>query len=129
MKDVYSRGQSLSEYALVLALIFAAVLGMQTYIKRGIQGVIKTTADTLGEEEEGAKEAGLVELEYAEPLAITSLEGKGVVVTEGETITLRRKKDITTGFWNFTYGMGDAGSFSASDKENPDIGSTSESKL
>ena len=58
MKGLYSRGQSLSEYALVLTLIVAAVFGIQAYVKRGIQGVIKTTADTLSEERVESSQGG-----------------------------------------------------------------------
>ena len=68
MKGIYFQGQSLSEYALVLTLIFAAVFGMQAYMKRGIQGVIKTTADTLSEEaiESGGGSVILPRLEWDE---------------------------------------------------------------
>lgn len=41
------RAQSLNEYAIVIALITLAGIGMQTYIKRGIQGNIKAMADVL----------------------------------------------------------------------------------
>ncbi len=127
MKSVYSRGQSLSEYALVLALIVAAVFGMQAYMKRGIQGVIKTTADTLSGETNESKEEGLAKLKYIDPLAITSLEGK-CVVTDKTRTNLARERTTATGIWEFTYGIGDAGSFSASDKENPDTKSAVENK-
>ncbi|MDD5560990.1 MAG: hypothetical protein PHT50_02525 [Candidatus Omnitrophica bacterium] len=35
------RAQSTAEYVIVLGLIVAAVIGMQTYVKRGFQGRIK----------------------------------------------------------------------------------------
>jgi len=36
---LYSRkAQSTAEYAIVIGLVIAAVLGMQTYVKRGLQG-------------------------------------------------------------------------------------------
>lgn len=48
------RGQSINEYVLVIALVTLAGIGMQNYIKRGIQGIVKTSADTLaGEQTEG----------------------------------------------------------------------------
>lgn len=41
------RAQSINEYAMVIAIITLAAVTMQTHIKRGIQGVIKRTADDL----------------------------------------------------------------------------------
>ena len=49
-----SMGQSINEYVLVIVLVTLAGIGMQSYIKRGIQGIVKTSADTLaGEQTEG----------------------------------------------------------------------------
>lgn len=49
MSGFFSRkAQSLIEYSLILAIIGAVLLGMQVYMKRGIQGVVKTAADQLG---------------------------------------------------------------------------------
>jgi len=44
------RAQSINEYVLVITLVALAGIGMQTYIKRGIQGIVKTSADTLANE-------------------------------------------------------------------------------
>ncbi len=44
------RGQSINEYVLVIVLVTLAGIGMQSYIKRGIQGIVKTSADTLAGE-------------------------------------------------------------------------------
>ncbi len=43
-------GQSINEYVLVIVLVTLAGIGMQSYIKRGIQGIVKTSADTLAGE-------------------------------------------------------------------------------
>jgi Flp pilus assembly pilin Flp len=53
-----SRAQSLSEYALLIAIIGAALIGMQTYMKRGIQGVVKLAADEIGNQRNGSIEEG-----------------------------------------------------------------------
>lgn len=39
------------EYSLILAIVGAALIGMQLYMKRGLQGVVKTAADQLGTQE------------------------------------------------------------------------------
>ncbi len=47
MLSMRKKAQSFNEYALVIALITLVGIGMQTYIKRGIQAVIKGSADVL----------------------------------------------------------------------------------
>ena len=44
--DLY--GQSIMEYASLIALVVVVFLVMGTYIRRGIQGLVKVTADQLG---------------------------------------------------------------------------------
>lgn len=43
-----SKAQSISEYVILFGIITAALLGMQVYMKRGIQAVIKVAADEIG---------------------------------------------------------------------------------
>jgi hypothetical protein len=45
-----SRGQSILEYSLLAGCVVAAFVVMQIYIKRGIQGRLKVTADQIGEQ-------------------------------------------------------------------------------
>jgi len=44
------KGQSTLEYAILIAIIVAALLAMQIYIKRGIQGKLRSSADSIGEQ-------------------------------------------------------------------------------
>ena len=44
------RGQSTLEYAILIAVIVAALLAMQTYMKRGYQGKLRENADNIGEQ-------------------------------------------------------------------------------
>lgn len=46
-RDSQPAGQAIVEYAIVVGLIVAAILGMQVYAKRGIQAGIKGAADQL----------------------------------------------------------------------------------
>ncbi len=39
------QGQSTAEYAILIGLIIAVAVGMQTYVKRGLQGKTKDAAD------------------------------------------------------------------------------------
>jgi Flp pilus assembly pilin Flp len=39
------KAQSTAEYAVLIALVVAAVVGMQTYVKRGVQARVKDASD------------------------------------------------------------------------------------
>jgi hypothetical protein len=42
------KGQGFLEYAVLIGCIVITLFAMQTYLKRGIQGIIKSTSDDLG---------------------------------------------------------------------------------
>jgi hypothetical protein len=44
------KGQSTLEYAVLIIIIIGALLSIQTYIKRGIQGRLKGAADDIGDQ-------------------------------------------------------------------------------
>ena len=44
------RGQSTLEYAVLVIVIIGALLSIQVYIKRGVQGRFKQAADDIGEQ-------------------------------------------------------------------------------
>lgn len=44
------KGQSTLEYAILIVIIIAALLSIQVYIKRGIQGRFKSATDDIGDQ-------------------------------------------------------------------------------
>ncbi len=44
------RAQSMLEYAVLMVVIIGALIAMQTYFKRGIQGRMKSSADDVGDQ-------------------------------------------------------------------------------
>jgi Flp pilus assembly pilin Flp len=44
-------GQVLIEYTMIIGVIVAILMAMSTMIKRGLQGMIKVTADQIGNQE------------------------------------------------------------------------------
>lgn|SRR3989338_363044 len=52
-------GQSIVEYGILIGLVSAALISMNTYMKRGLQAGIKIAADSLGNQTDG-----LVERDY-----------------------------------------------------------------
>lgn len=44
------KGQSLVEYSLILGAIIIGILFMQLYVRRGVEGMLKSRADSIGEQ-------------------------------------------------------------------------------
>lgn len=48
------KGQSTLEYAVLIVVIIGALLSIQVYVKRGIQGRMKDSADQIGDQYSGS---------------------------------------------------------------------------
>lgn len=70
-KLLYSIGQSTLEYALLIAVIAAALITMQVYIKRGIQGRVRDMADQISPNQ---YERGTTKSEYTTTQSGTSVQ-------------------------------------------------------
>ncbi|MDP2652463.1 MAG: hypothetical protein Q8Q08_00350 [Candidatus Omnitrophota bacterium] len=44
------KGQSTLEYAVLIIIVIGALLSIQVYIKRGVQGRLKSAADDIGDQ-------------------------------------------------------------------------------
>jgi uncharacterized protein (UPF0333 family) len=44
------RAQSVLEYAILMVIVIAALISIQTYIKRGLQGRLTSAADDIGDQ-------------------------------------------------------------------------------
>jgi uncharacterized protein (UPF0333 family) len=44
------KGQSTLEYAILIIIIIAALITLQSYIKRGVQGRLASSADSVGDQ-------------------------------------------------------------------------------
>ena len=49
MRIINRKGQSTLEYAILIIIIIAALISLQTYIKRGLSGRLKSATDDIGE--------------------------------------------------------------------------------
>lgn len=130
----HKKAQSLNEYALVLALVAMAGIGMQIYIRQGVQSVVKLTADnlatggrlesvTVAPEEaanallNGVKELGLNDFKMINPIEIHTEKGTDVETTAATT---REKQDSTqvTGKWAVTYTLNTADIYNSLERQN-----------
>ena len=49
MRRIFNKkAQSTLEYAILIAVVVGALIGMQTYVKRGLQGRLKAATDDVG---------------------------------------------------------------------------------
>lgn len=66
-------GQSTAEYAIVFALVVAAAIAIQTYVKRGLQGRVRDVVNYTGNDQfvEGDTEFGFTGDQY-EPYYMAS---------------------------------------------------------
>jgi len=49
------KGQSVLEYALIIAVVVAGLIAMQIYMKRGIQGKLRSSTDEIGAQFDAGK--------------------------------------------------------------------------
>ena len=127
------KGQSVSEYVMVIGIVAAALLLMQTYIKRGVQMVIKASADELKMSEEGIgqfegiQESGLAkyeEIEYKGAKGIKIHTEREIITSESppsgtgpiKEVAINKDRTTTQGKWKISYRLEGAGSFDASEK-------------
>lgn len=68
------KAQSTAEYVIVLGLIVAAVIAMQTYVKRGFQGRIKDAVDYTDQGGQGGNTVNFATKQY-EPYYLESKFG------------------------------------------------------
>lgn len=66
-----TKAQSTAEYVIVLGLIVAAVIAMQTYVKRGFQGRIKDAVDYTGQSGQSGEAVSFTTKQY-EPYYLES---------------------------------------------------------
>lgn len=53
------KGQSITEYAILIGIVSAAIMGMNVYVKRGVQAGIKQSVDQMASQEDGVAETRL----------------------------------------------------------------------
>jgi len=99
MRFFNKKGQNTAEYAILIALVIAAAVAMQTYVKRGMQGGVKFAVDKVKKSDTGT---GQYEPYYLESLYnVTQSAFKDTVKTEvggnvTRTIGVGEQKHTTT---------------------------------
>ena len=80
------KGQSTLEYAVLIIIIIGALLSIQVYIKRGLQGRLKSSADDIGDQYSDGNQNVLKTISTHSRTADTFLVGRqGSQLLENET--------------------------------------------
>ena len=74
-----NRGQSTLEYAILIVVVIMALIGMQAYLKRGISGRMKDSADQIGDQFNPAFASGNIVTSMGG--SVTQLTDMGVETT------------------------------------------------
>lgn len=127
------RAQTLNEYAMVFIIMATSFLMLQVYLKRGIQGMIKSTADDLsmpaqniykiGSQALGVMEPGLVEYKDVQVSVNSEKESTLDELPQTNPNPVRvfevvKDDSAVTGAWTTIYKLGleGAGSFNAEER-------------
>jgi hypothetical protein len=84
LRKIGKRAQTTAEYAILIALVVAAVTAMQIYVKRGMQGKVKDVVDGMGT---GMGYAGAVTSQY-EPYYLNSTSNTNQSGNDNETVAI-----------------------------------------
>jgi hypothetical protein len=89
------KAQSTLEYAIIIAVVVAGMVAMQVYLRRGISGKMRTSADSIGDQFDPATSTG----SFSTNSTSSSNE---VVETTGVTGTNMTQTQTRTGSENMT---------------------------
>lgn len=82
------KGQSTLEYAVLIAIVVGALITMQIYIKRGIQGRLRSSSDDIGEQFSPGRTTSL----YTYKSDYTALETVADLATKTEVQTQKQER-------------------------------------
>ena len=85
----FNHAQSTLEYAIIIAAVVAALLAIQIYMKRGVQGKLRESTDEIGEQFEASKTASTTE-------KTRSATSEQIVSGGTTTTTLKNEEQKTT---------------------------------
>lgn len=94
------RAQSTLEYAILIAVVVGALIGMQTYVKRGLQNRLKLAADDIGQGQfEPAVTTVGQTVDHGAYTGSYTVDVEGTVTKDDSGRTVTYTEDITTTPW------------------------------
>ncbi len=88
-----NRGQSTLEYALIIAVALAALLAMQHYMRRGVEGKLRSSADSMGEQYSAGDTRGTHTTQQMDASAEREVFGKELSGQRADGVSVRQVTD------------------------------------
>jgi len=102
--------QSMLEYCLFIALILAALAGMQTYGKRGLAAALKSTADKMGMQQAGESGYNATQSLFLQAVAPANVSGENIMAGYEQKTLKNRQYNSTKVSTTTTQFSGTSGS-------------------
>ena len=102
-------GQAIVEYAILVGIVTAALMTMQTYMKRGVQAGIKVAADQFGDQRQGLKERDKNRnwiVKDESKVTANTPPSTGSVELRPDGVTVYRTAYVTTGSGRQSFSLG-----------------------
>ena len=93
------RAQSTLEYAILIAVVVGALIGMQTYVKRGLQGRLRVATDDVGSQFEPALTTVDQTIDHGAYTGSYNIAEDGTVKKEESGRRVEYTEDVTITPW------------------------------
>lgn len=90
------KGQSILEYAMIVAVVVAALLAIQIYMKRGVQGKLRSSVDDIGAQFDAGKTKVVSETNRT-GVTVEETEQGVTTVSTGEGPSTRAEETTSSG--------------------------------
>jgi len=87
LNEKRQKGQSTLEYAILIIIIIGALLSIQVYIKRGVQGRLKSATDDIGDQFSPGNTNVVMKMTTNSKTRDTFIAGTTSSVLKGDEIT------------------------------------------
>ena len=101
LRPLRLQGQSTVEYAVVIAVIVAALVAMNIYMKRGVQGKLRSATDQVGEQYRPGLTTGQYTI-HSESTRLDELKLKADGTSDGTSTSTLQADEIQTRFGSET---------------------------
>lgn len=78
------KGQSMVEYALIITIVALALLAVNIYMKRGVEGKLRDSGDSIGQQFEARATEVIVNRDASGTVSEENLAGKTTVTLTGD---------------------------------------------
>ncbi len=89
------KGQSTLEYAMIVAVVVAGLFAMQIYMKRGVQGKLRSSTDEIGAQFEAGESQVIANSSHTGTTVETTASSVTTSTTAGDNTTTSGSESVT----------------------------------